>query len=390
MEIANNSLTKHLYRLDEVVSSLRWSIITHSIHDTAFWTIELYESNFEQECLEMLETLWITNIGFSSWYSLRLIQHIYEKGETSRDDLVQITCAFAKRRLCDSTIFHLLLRGATTSVEWKPSFPHTMEYKTIREAVEDCLKRGKLKEAWLLGRAMDKSEQWNMLEVLAKSKDRLDAFLIIKTLRQSVYENLCTAYVMVSLDDISWLTSQSQIDNTIPSEVYDSMKEWENEKSMRKRRAIKPRVEALLYLTQRSKQTPYETSEIDIQSCLEETLRKSEYWSCILETYMHNSKWKSDDHKESFYDTYFKDDIPDEWSLACREQSHGRGLGKTVEQARVRFIQHTIQRSKSLELWNSVFPNETDCSMEWDTIYGEQTIEISLPMKPVARVFEIS
>jgi hypothetical protein len=265
-----------------------------------------------------------------------------------------------------------------------------MEYKTIREAVEDCLKRGKLKEAWLLGRAMDKSEQWNMLEVLAKSKDRLDAFLIIKTLRQSVYENLCTAYVMVSLDDISWLTSQSQIDNTIPSEVYDSMKEWENEKSMRKRRAIKPRVEALLYLTQRSKQTPYETSEIDIQSCLEETLRKSEYWSCILETYMHNSKWKSDDHKESFYDTYFKDDIPDEWSLACREQSHGRGLGKTVEQARVRFIQHTIQRSKSLELWNSVFPNETDCSMEWDTIYGEQTIEISLPMKPVARVFEIS
>jgi hypothetical protein len=131
------------------------------------------------------------------------------------------------------------------------------------------------------------------------------------------------------------------------------MEEWDHETSMRKRRAMKPRVEALLYLTQRSKQTPYNTSELDIQSGLEESLQKSDYWSCILETYMTNSRWKSDDHKESFYDTYFQDDIPDEWSLASREQSHGRGLGKTMEQARVRFIQHIIQDRKSTRLNSS-------------------------------------
>jgi hypothetical protein len=35
--------------------------------------------------------------------------------------------------------------------------------------------------------------------------------------------------------------------------------------------------------------------------------------------------WESDDQKEHFYDTYFPDDIPDEWSKEERGKSHGYG-----------------------------------------------------------------
>ena len=357
--------------------------------ETAFWTIELCESNFEQECLDMLENIWIYNIGFGSWFSLRLIQSVYEEGSIEQEKLVEITCALAKRRLCDSTIFHLLLRGAT-SPDWKPRFPHSKEYLTAKDAVEDCLKRGKLNEAWLLGRSMDVKDQWKILEQIASENKRSDELCILKELRSCVYENLAAAYVLVSLDDISWISSQEQMENKIPKEVQEAIDDWQSETSMRKRRAIKPRAEALLYLTERSEQSPYTSSEPDIQLGLLEALKKSEYWASVLEHYMTDglTTWKSDEHLESFYETYFPDDIPDEWSLKAREMSHGRGLGKPLEQARSRFIYHTLQRSKSIELWNSQF-KDLDCTMEWSNLYSVKPV-IQFPLKPVKKSFEIA
>jgi hypothetical protein len=389
MKISNKSLTKHLYRLDEVLSSLRWSIITHNLIETAFWTIELCESNFEQECLDMLETVWLHTIGFGSWYSLRLIQSVYDEGLIEQENLIAITVALSKRRICDSTIFHLLLRGAT-SPDWKPNFPHSKEYTTIQEGVEDCLKRGKLTEAWLLGRAMDIKEQWKMLEAIASDLGRSDALCVLKELRSCDYENLAAAYVLVSLDEITWISSQKELENTIPKEVHEAMDEWKAEPSMRKRRGIKPRTESLLYLTERSEQSQYISSEPDIQMELLETLKQSNYWSCILEHYMDNglTTWKSDEHNETFYELYFPNDIPDEWSLESREMSHGRGLGKPIDVARSRFIHHTLQRSKSIELWNSQFKSEFDCTMDWSKLYSVKPV-IQLPLKSLKKTFQI-
>jgi hypothetical protein len=386
----SQSLTKHLYRKDEVISSLRWSIITHNITETAFWTIELFESSLVQECTELLETIWFYNIGFGSWFALRLILSIYENGDISQEDLLAITCAFAKRRICDSTVFHLLLRGsiATASKQpWIPAFPHATEYQTVQQAVLDCLKRGKLQEAWLLGCALLEHEQWSLLEGLATDLGRLEELNIIKELRECRQESLAAAYVLVSLDHITWMQSQQALDNTIPKEVMQAIDDWKMPGlSMRKRRAIKPKPEALL-LTARSTQTPYESSEPQIQGGLLEALLVSEYWSPILEPYMVEGHWKTQRHKELFYDTHFPNDIPDEWSLADREKSHGRGLGKTPEQARARFIQLTLQHSKSLELWNSTFPSAINCSMDWTALYSLRPV-FSLPMKPVKKVFE--
>jgi hypothetical protein len=120
-----------------------------------------------------------------------------------------------------------------------------------------------------------------------------------------------------------------------------------------------------------------------------ETLKQSEYWSCILEHYMESglTTWKSDEHHESFYETYFPNDIPDEWSLQSREMSHGRGLGKPIDIARARFIHHTLQRSKSLELWNSQF-KEIDCTMDWSNLYSVKPV-FQFPLKPLKKNFQI-
>ena len=392
MEPSKN-LTKHLYRKEEVLSSLRWSIITHSLTNTAFWTLELFVSGFVQECTELLETIWFYHIGFGSWFALRLVLNIYEVGDISQEDLLAITCSFARRKLCDSTVFHLLLRGAQANASAQASaiaianFPHSTEYKTVQEGVIDCLKRGKLQEAWLLGCALTEEEQWPLLEDIAANLGRLEALQIIKELRECRQESLAAAYILVSLDHISWIQSQAALENIIPKEVMEAIEGWQNEKSMRKRRALYSKSEAL-YLTARAQQSVYVSSEPDIQGGLIQTLLQSEYWAPILETYMTGRTWKSARHKEFFYDTYFPQDIPDEWSLADREKSHGRGLSKTKEQDRIWYIRLTLQNSKSIELWNSTFPRDLDCSMDWTALYSVRPV-VSLPMKPVKKVFQI-
>jgi hypothetical protein len=388
MKITKCDLTKHLYRIDEVISSLRWAILTKNLQESAFWTLELCESNYEQDCIELLEHIWIHHIGFGSWFALRLIQSIYEEGEISKEIMVQIACSFARLKRPDSTVFHLLLRGATTN-ESVPKFPHSKEYVKIEDAVVDCLKRGKLTEAWLLGRGLTVESQWELLKELATKKGRNDELEVIRELAASERERLACSYVLVHLDQVKWLESQIPIENNLPIEVYDAINEWSAETSMRKRRNMKPKPEGIMYLTRRSEQSVYESSEPEIQLGLEKTLLESEYWSEIMGYYMKDGKWKTSLDKETFYEKFFAQDIPDEWSLVDREKSHGRGLGKPLSLARRRFIYYTLQRSKSIELWNSQFPSDIDCSMDWDSLYDGLNIKIALPLKPLRKVLEI-
>jgi hypothetical protein len=55
------------------------------------------------------------------------------------------------------------------------------------------------------------------------------------------------------------------------------------------------------------------------------SLLASPIWAGILDDYVdENNEWRGDDEKEAFYDKYFKGcDVPDEWSVADREKSHG-------------------------------------------------------------------
>ncbi len=57
------------------------------------------------------------------------------------------------------------------------------------------------------------------------------------------------------------------------------------------------------------------------------TLLENPVWAGLLETFVtEDYEWKDDSAKEAFYDTYFGvvGDVPDEWSVAEREKSHGR------------------------------------------------------------------
>lgn len=391
MKFMNKGLTKHLYRIDEVLSSLRWSIINKHVYEAMFWGIEAYESDMLQDALDMLEHIWLTNIGFGSWFCFRLIQAIYNDGEINCDQWLSVISAFTRTEIRDSTIFHLLIRGAITCPTWHPRFPHSTDYMTISSAVSDCLRRGKLMDAWLLGRALDPSDQWAILTEIAKHKGCHDELDMLRTFRPNVYESLASAYVLVGIDSITWSSSKQQMDDYIPDEIQTAIHKWREETNMRKRRVLQVLHQAILYACVRSGQS----SEKEIMFDLEATLKQSPYWANILNSYLKNDKWISDIKKEEFYDTHFPQDIPDEWSAEDRAKSHGPGLGLTEGQSRIQYILHTVQCSKSLELWGSKFSPELDCSMEWGTIYSDllkscfANLKPLFPKKPVTKKFEI-
>ena len=400
MKQPEKCLTLHLYRKDEVLAGMRWAIITNNLLETVYWGLELFDSDMEQDALHMLEFIWISHIGFASFSFLRRILDIYKTGELDRDSWISLLNSMARMKSRDSTAFYLLIRGATEPCDWKPSFKHTYPYMTLSDGLNDTLKRGKHLEAWLISRAIKPDEQWILLESLALQKGRSDSLAELRVTTLSEYEQRAAAFVLVGVTDEQWKkANEPLIDYDLPSEIRDAIDEWDSEESIRLRRVYKIKPEALLYITERSKQSVVESSENDIQEDFLESLIDSPYWSNILTKYINSkNEWISDRYKEMFYDTYFPYKmgcIPDEWPTVEREKSHGRGLGRSEEAGLKRFLDTLLQRSMSVGVWNTIKPDEYMKSLDWLSIYTElhpicyNNLTCQLPFKATRKTFEI-
>jgi hypothetical protein len=140
---------------------------------------------------------------------------------------------------------------------------------------------------------------------------------------------------------------------------------------------------------------------MDIHYNLEANLKDSYCWQIILDDYMEHGQWKSDTYKEMFYNTYFpwiNDDIPDEWSLKDKEQSHGRGLGKKPEIGLRHFINGIISQKSCIGFYTPIRVTERDTlpnTLDWDSVYDSMISECSdalksaLPFRPIKKEFII-
>jgi hypothetical protein len=401
MEQFKNALTIHLYCKDEVLASLRWAIIVHNFTETAFWGLELYDSNMEHDVIYMLSRLWISQVGFGSF---GLLESLGSVDISDRDAWVSYLMAWTRVRIHDSTAFHLLLRGASESATWTPHFTHNKEYMGMKDALEDCLRRGKLVDAWLIGRAVDSAEQWCLLERLAIEVGRSRELTVLRESDLSDCEQRAAAYTMVCLGGETWSAALKDINTSDPPiEVKQAIDDWDAEDSLRKRRVFKVQAKAIGFITERSSQSKDISSESQITDDLVESLKQSMYWSSILQNYMNDGDWLSDSAKEEFFDTFFPlrlHDIPDEWSEAEREKSHGRGLGRDPQVGQEWFLDSIFQKSVTLGIWkrepfvSGVCSGSSGTSL--DEIYDgiqlacRDTIATQFPMKPVQKVFTIT
>jgi hypothetical protein len=400
MKYPEKSLTLHLYRYEEVLSSVRWSLIKQSHTELVFWGLELYDSDMMDDLSDLLISTWIQWIGFGK-SSFPVISDILKITETDRDDFIQIMYTLC-RLPRDHTGINLLLKGIMVQTTWQPRFTHATQYVTIEQATEDCLRRGKLTEAWLLARALDTEVQWIILNKIAKTKGRTKQLDVIRLLEFDCLSRVAAFILVCVTDEVLAASVLPHTNPPVASELLNAIEDWSAEESIRKRRVYKIKPEAITFWCSRSSLPVADSLLNDIECDLEMNLKESHCWKTILEDYEDNGSWKSEHFKEMFYNTYFpwiNDDIPDEWSLKDKEQSHGRGLGKNQEVAVRYFINNTLNSKHCIGFYKPLRVTEKDKlpnMLDWDSIYDtmmrqcNDALKPALPFRSVKKVFELA
>ena len=395
MKQIKQGLTIHLYVWEAVLANLRWAIMGRNYREAIFWAIELYESNMLDT--EFLLEVWIQQTGFTK-HGISILKDILAMKELERGEFIYSIYKWCHLEIMDTTCFQLLIRGSLTPYNWTIQFPHLVEFKDIEHAVYNCLTRKKLSEAWIIARALDSDAVWLIID---RFSEKAELISLIKSLEVSDYLKRVACFVLITLSNEAIHAALSEPEmRDFPDELIDLIDELDNEESIKKRRRFKIRPEALTYICARSCMPVSDSNMDEIQDNLEQNLHSSPCWQVILEDYQVQGQWKSESLREAFYNTYFPyidDDIPDEWSLAEKEKSHGRGLGKTDETAIRQYINNII-RYKSIWLHDSYEPltDTLPKSLDWDSVYSElqgpclENLQSNLPFKPIIKRFEIS
>lgn len=403
MKIPKNALSLHIYQYEEVISAFRWAIITHNSREAVFWGLELYDSNMMEDIFEVLATLWIEHCGFGKHClaSLYDILHCQKSEDLEREAWIKSVYTWSNVRTADSTAFQILVRGALISKIWSPYFKHSNTYETLDGALMDCLKRGKLLEGWSIARGITSEEVWKVVEARCEALSRLQHFHTIKTLDVPDCLRRCACIILATISEHTLAASLESLHIIcIPSEIQSMVHDLDIELSLRKRRAFKIRPESMVDCARTF--LPTNQSNLgNIHHDLESNLLLSPCWQVILGEYTDSDyKWKSDFYKEMFYNSYFPhciDDIPDEWSLKDKEQSHGYGLGKTAELAIYQYINNMLRNKTCIGVYSSIhcISNGSVKSLNWQSIYDELYaeckvhLEAKLPMYPTKKVFEL-
>lgn len=331
-------LSRHLYEIDEVVAALMWSCKQRRLMEAAFWCQELIDTDMIEEIYRALYTFWIWQIGIARldlFIELYILFHREE--ETSAKDIHQMVIRMAntKAHERDSSIFILLILGLNDKEPIdRTGEVSSLEYFFVSNSVDDHEKaflracyQGKARLAWFLSIPLwqkDNLRVWKLLHLCIQQKHptipSLINFLQEDECGLSWEVKACAISIACLPTTYKYKTFPSTL---ISKEIEEALEQWQSLAGRRKRRQYAIPHDCLYFITSRGLLSNKKRNfrKVYCGSC--EDLRGSTYWDTLLNEFQ---PWNSDEQKELFWDTFFPDDIPDEWSLEDQMKSHGYGV----------------------------------------------------------------
>jgi hypothetical protein len=355
-------LTKHIYREDECIAALKWSIMFGKQEESLFWAEECIDSKMHGELLEALLWAWCFSCGPSALPWIEVLHDRIQKGITE-EDMYQLTYILLhwRRSSPDASAFVLLSLGLSSKGEQieAPDYLTRNECKT-KTPLERAIEQGKIELAWYIARPLWETLSWSTLFPKA---------ILLSTIHD---------WFPVWDPEMLWpiravtLVAGATLKAPAPIPVVE-IPEWNLEEiPMRKRRIYSIPTDCLFLFTQRGQMSITDTTDTDLTHHLETNLHGSQFWDEYI-----SSLHETDIQREKFYDTFFPNDIPDEWSKADREKSHGSGYGviHTNEECFRRWFYHLPSRiwkglPRALEIWKMK--------------------ELSIPMKSFTNFFHVA
>jgi hypothetical protein len=285
------SLTKHLYRFDEVRAAFLYTLAHKRPSEAQFWLNELEDSYYSGEARRLLLISWMMRSGLRnlSWLEAWAVHGNTRAGR-------QLLCWQLDRWSArDSSIWWLL---------WA---------QVLMDSSSDC----KLLSAW--GSSLQKNDTLFWTDLLADSDDpRIDT--ILEALQEDmkaygIFAKAIGVAVVYSYKKVS-ASAWSGLSTELPQTIFESIEGWRvYDGNIRKGRVYSIPYDCLFGMTRRG--LGEDTTE-EIRRLTMTSLETSPFWKkCMVGV-----------DTETFWDTHFNAvtcDHPDEWSLAEQQCSHGEG-----------------------------------------------------------------
>lgn len=345
-------LTRHLYDEDEVVAALQFCVLRGRTIEAVFWCEELLYSEMSDPLLEGLRRIWLYGFGIGALAWFREFQRITAQDELDIDEMVGLVIWLSRLGLRGRRdITYLILAGSPVPAE-QAMFSIVPKGFTGADAYFiACVEQGRTISAW---RALG-STVAAALPAAAQRKHGeagMDACTLLIE-----YPALAVAALCLLKGELAARLAEAPLGTL--SELDKARAEWAPLLGRRGRRQYPIPHECLYWLTPRGAKTVYETSEKILRGSLERPgkLWGSVYWDSIADAVGGWEAVRSDSEvRMAFYDTHFPDDIPDEWSTAEREKSHGQGASQPgALPSAERFLHSWFGKLSSAVIWNG-FP----------------------------------
>lgn len=388
-------LSRHFYSLDEVQAALLYTSSHCSTTESLFWCQELLLSGYIGETISTLFQSWLWNTGpmrlqwlIDAWKTLA-------SEELSEDDILLATYRLSKTTIRDNSLWNILVLTAQNPNE----MPDTVTRKTpiLLTTLDDkelyfirAVYQGKAQSAWWISQHIGSERVWELLDYFAKhvyTTYKEQYLICIEALKE--YDKLL-GYKSAEYDVIVrcaaimiFCIQPEQQDESFRSQILEidkynaqTLNEWAASIGKRDRRIYQIPTSCLYGTTLRG---TYKWSQNNLTQLynVEKYLVGCPFWDEVLIEYAviddkGNIAWLSDDKMEAFYETYFPDDIPDEWSKKDKLKSHGDGILAPTDKPNIaKYSRNFLSRMPRLA-WNTMRTvnsyldkvNISDCSME--------------------------
>lgn len=370
-------LTRHLYRYDEVRAALLWCIVSRRTTEGLFWAQELLDSGCHTELFQTLFEGWLWSVGISRLEWFRQFWLLFEKSDVNEEELLLLVNSLLRLPTRDSTTLQLLLRGPTQSVERLPPTPKTELFLStvatitntpLKQNLVRCFRLGKATTAWILACQLLREEGedawWEFLsriELVSQGcPSTRQCFEGFRGACDSLFPEDESIRLACQATAIGFLclssSKQTKSIYVLPEVLIDShsascLAEWKSLEGRRKRRVYTPPSDCLHWMTSRGCNPYTKTTLKEVRNLSIDVLREKgcPFWQEVLDE---RNPWQNDDAFEEFWDTYFPDDIPDEWSLEDQKKSHGSGVLRPTEEASFsKLVYRWFLRVPSLLIW---------------------------------------
>ena len=344
-------LSRHFYSLDEVQAALLYTTSHNTPTEALFWCQELLLSGSVSEAISTLFQSWLWHTGpmrlqwlVSVWQSSLITE------ELSEDDILLATYRLATihQNQRDNSLLNILVLTMENPLKMPDRVTRkTPNIKDIDDKKEiyffRAMFQGKARAAWWISQFIAIDRIWLLLDLFAENvhtffKEQykvclkaLQNYELLLGYKSAEYDIMirCSAINMMCISQKKQELS-FKLEPQIDMRNAQILNELELSVGRRERRVHQIPVPCLYGITTRGKAQWTQKNYMQLYN-VEKYLIGCPFWDEVLVEYANVIdkgviKWHSDDIMEQFYDKYFPDDIPDEWSLLDQQKSHGDGI----------------------------------------------------------------